>query len=104
MSVTSQTNARKVQTKSVILGKQSYPSILLRLIRMEIYKIRRRIMSKVLLSIAIVIAILIFLLFSINTFFVLNAPPENFSPPCPPQMLPHKVRHSQTVHHPQLLR
>jgi len=88
MSVTSQTNAREVQTKSVILGKQSYPSILLRLIRMEIYKIRRRIMSKVLLSIAIVIAILIFLLFSINTFFVLNAPPESFSPPCPPTNAP----------------
>ena len=88
MSVTSQTNAGEVRTKSVILGKQSFLSILLRLIRMEIYKIRRRIMSKVLLSIAIVIAILVFLLFSINTFFVLNAPPESFSPPCPPTNTP----------------
>jgi ABC-type transport system involved in multi-copper enzyme maturation permease subunit len=84
MSVTSQTNAGEVHTKSVILGKQGFLSILLRLIRMEIYKIRRRIMSKVLLSIAIVIAILVFLLFSINTFFVLSAPPESFSPHCPP--------------------
>jgi ABC-type transport system involved in multi-copper enzyme maturation permease subunit len=72
----------------VILGKQNYVSILHRLIRMEIYKIRRRIMSKVLLSIAIAIAILVFLLFSINTFFVLNAPPESFSPPCPPTNTP----------------
>ena len=55
---------------------------------MEIYKIRRRIMSKVLLSIAIVIAILVFLLFSLNTFFVLNAPLENFSTPCPPTNTP----------------
>ena len=84
MSVTSQTNAGEVRTKSVILGKQSFLSILLRLILMEIYKIRRRVMSKVLLSIAIAIAILVFLLFSINTFFVLSAPPESFSPPCPP--------------------
>ena len=83
MSVTSQTNAGEVRTKSVILGKQSFLSILLRLIRMELYKIRRRIMSKVLLSIAIVSAILVFLLFSINTFFVLSAPPESFNPPCP---------------------
>jgi ABC-2 type transport system permease protein len=83
MSVTSQTNAGEVQAKSVILGKQSYLSILLRLISMEIYKIRRRVMSKVLLSIAIVIAVLVFLLFSINTFFLLNAPPESFIPPCP---------------------
>jgi ABC-2 type transport system permease protein len=88
MSVTSQTNAGEVGTTSVILGKQSYVSILLRLIGMEIYKIRRRIMSKVLLSIAIIITILVFLLFSINTFFVLNAPPESFSPPCPPTHAP----------------
>ena len=77
-----------VRTKSVILGKQSYLSTLLRLIGMEMYKIRRRIMSKVLLSIAIIIAILVFLLFSINTFFVLNAPPESFIPPCPPTNVP----------------
>jgi ABC-type transport system involved in multi-copper enzyme maturation permease subunit len=83
MSVTSQTNAEELRATSVILGKQNYVSTLHRLIRMEIYKIRRRIMSKVLLSIAIAIAILVFLLFSINTFFVLNAPPESFSPPCP---------------------
>src|SRR5271169_115803 len=88
MSVTSQTNAGKVRTKSVILGKQSFLPILLRLIGMEIYKIRRRVMSKVLLSIAIVIAILVFLLFSLNTFFILNAPPESFSPPCPPTNAP----------------
>jgi ABC-type transport system involved in multi-copper enzyme maturation permease subunit len=84
MSVTSQTNAGEIRTTPVILGKQSFLFILLRLIRMEFYKIRRRIMSKVLLSIAIVIAILVFFLFSINTFFVLNAPPESFNPPCPP--------------------
>jgi ABC-type transport system involved in multi-copper enzyme maturation permease subunit len=84
MSVTSQTNAGEVHATSVIFGKQSYLFILLRLIGMEIYKIRRRTMSKVLLSIAIIIAIFVFLLFSINTFFVLNAPPESFSPPCPP--------------------
>src|SRR5438034_4875320 len=88
MSVTSQTNAGELRSKYVILGKQSFLSILLRLIGMEIYKIRRRIMSKVLLSIAIVIAILVFLLFSLNTFFVLNAPLENFSTPCPPTNTP----------------
>jgi ABC-type transport system involved in multi-copper enzyme maturation permease subunit len=55
---------------------------------MEIYKIRRRIMSKVLLSIAIVTVILVFLLFSINTFIVLNAPPESFSPSCLPTNAP----------------
>ncbi len=84
MSLTPQTHAREMRTESVILGRQDYLSVLLRLISMEIYKIRQRIMSKVLLSIAIGIAILVFLLFSINTFFVLNAPSESFIPPCPP--------------------
>jgi ABC-type transport system involved in multi-copper enzyme maturation permease subunit len=88
MSVTSQTNAGEAHTTSVILGKQRFLSVLLRLIRMEIYKIRRRIMSKVLLSIAIVTVILVFLLFSINTFIVLNAPPESFSPSCLPTNAP----------------
>ncbi len=88
MSVTSQTNAEQVRTKSVIWGQQSYLSTLLRLMHMEMYKIRRRIMSKVSLSIAIVITILVFLLFSINTFFVLNAPPESFIPPCLPTNVP----------------
>jgi ABC-type transport system involved in multi-copper enzyme maturation permease subunit len=84
MSVTPQTHAGEVRTESVILGRQDYVSVLLRLIGMELYKIRRRIMSKVLVSITIVIAILIFLLFSLNTFFVMSAPPESFAPPCPP--------------------
>ncbi len=93
MNVTHQSNTegslpRSVRTDSVILGRQGYLSVLLRLIGVEIYKIRRRIMSKVLFSIAIVIAILVFLLFSLNTFFVLNAPPESFSPPCPPSSAP----------------
>lgn len=82
--MTPQTNAGDLRTKSVILGRQDFVSVLFRLIGMELYRIRRRIMSKVLISIAIFIAILVFLLFSLNTFFVLNAPPENFAPPCPP--------------------
>ncbi len=84
MSVTPQTNAGEVRTESVILGRQDYVSVLLRLIGMELYKIRCRLMSKVLVSITIVIAILVFLLFSLNTFFVLSAPPESFVPPCQP--------------------
>ncbi len=39
MSVTSQPHAELERSQSVILGKQSYLSTLLRLIRMEIYKI-----------------------------------------------------------------
>ena len=89
MSVTHQSNHEgslpfHARTDSVILGRQRYIFVLLRLVGMEMYKIRRRMMSKVLLCIAIIIAILVFFLFSLNTFLVLNAPPENFAQPCPP--------------------
>lgn len=76
------------RSSSVILGRQDYLSVLLRLIGMELYKVRRRAMSKVLGIIAISISILIFLLISIGTFFVLNAPPESFAPPCQGQSSP----------------
>ena len=87
MSITRQTNtdgsmSLPASPSSVILGRQDYVSVLLRLIGMELYKIRRRVMSKVLGSIAIAIAILIFVVISLGTIYVLNAPPESFAPPC----------------------
>ncbi len=84
MSMTSQANSGEMHKTSIILGKQDYLSILVRLLQMEMYKISHRLMSKVLLSIAIVIVMLVFLLFSTTTFFVLNAPLESFTPPCSP--------------------
>lgn len=68
------------RTSSVILGHLDFSSVLLRLIGMELYKIRRRVMSKVLGSIAITVAILVFLFVSLGTVFVLNGPAETFAP------------------------
>jgi ABC-type transport system involved in multi-copper enzyme maturation permease subunit len=87
MSVTPQTSTDgrmplPARTNSVILGRGDYVSVLLRLIAMELYKIRRRAMSKVLGSITIAIAMLVFLVISLGTIYVLNAPPESFAPPC----------------------
>lgn len=70
------------RTSSVILGRQDYLSVLLRLTGMELYKVRRRAMSKVLGMMAIAIVVLIFLLISLGTFVVLNAPPEDFTALC----------------------
>src|SRR5258708_24513792 len=70
------------RTSSVILGRQDYPSVILRLTGMELYKVRRRAMSKVLGMMAIAIVVLIFLLISLGTFVVLNAPPEDFTALC----------------------
>lgn len=70
------------RTGSVILGRQDYLSVLLRLIGMELYKLRRRTMSKVLGILAFAIALIVFLLVSLGTFFVLNTPPETFRASC----------------------
>ncbi len=95
MSLRSQTRTEgsmplPARTSTVILGRQDYMSVLLRLMGMELYKMRRRVMSKVLGSIALAIPILVFLLVSLGTFFVLNAPVDSYAPPCqssggPPQ-------------------
>lgn len=65
---TASTSAREkgtpapARTDTVFMGRQDFLSIVLRLIGVELYKIRRRTLSKVLASIAIVVAIGIFLL------------------------------------------
>jgi ABC-type transport system involved in multi-copper enzyme maturation permease subunit len=76
-----------VRSRSVIMGNTSFISVLLRLIGMELYKIRRRAMSKVLGTIAILAAVGLFFLISLGTIFIVNSPIESFLPPrpgCPP--------------------
>jgi ABC-type transport system involved in multi-copper enzyme maturation permease subunit len=91
MSLTPQVSAEgnlqpPARTGSVILGRQDYLSVLLRLIGMELYKVRRRTMSKVLGMLAFAIVLIVFLLVSLGTFFVLNTPPETFSTSCQGQI------------------
>ena len=58
------------RTPSVVMGKSDYLSVLLRLVAMELYKLRRRALSKVLTSIGIgtiVLALLISCAFPLRT-------------------------------------
>lgn len=80
-----QTEARLSQSTrsaSVIMGRQDYLSVVLRLIGMELYKLRRRAMSKVLGSIAIALAVLPFALVAFGTFATANAPAGSFTSSC----------------------
>ncbi len=64
------------RASSVLIGRQDYISVLLRLIGMELYKIRRRVMSKVLGIISILATIGLFALFAFAVFLVTqNASP-----------------------------
>jgi ABC-type transport system involved in multi-copper enzyme maturation permease subunit len=70
-----------VRSSSVLLGRQDYISVLLRLSGMELYKIRRRAMSKVFGIISLTLIVLAFLVISLGTIFVVNSPPSSFGPP-----------------------
>jgi len=67
---------------SVIMGRQGYTAVVLRLIGMEMYKLRRRTLSKAVGSIAAVLAIIPFVLVAIGTLVTINTPVESYQPPC----------------------
>ncbi|MGI9061312.1 MAG: ABC transporter permease [Ktedonobacteraceae bacterium] len=58
------------RASSVMMGRQDYTSVLLRLIGMELYKLRRRLMSKVLGGIAILAMIGLFALIAVGAFYL----------------------------------
>ncbi len=58
------------RASSVLMGRQDYVSVMLRLIGMELYKIRRRLMSKVLSIISIVSVIGLFSLIALAAFLM----------------------------------
>lgn len=58
------------RASSVLMGRQDYLSVLLRLIGMELYKLRRRMMSKVLIIISIAATIGLFALIALIAFFM----------------------------------
>jgi ABC-type transport system involved in multi-copper enzyme maturation permease subunit len=66
-----------IRTDTVFMGRQDFFSVVLRLIGVELYKIRRRILSKVLASIAIAAAIGIFLInFALALLFMREGVPS----------------------------
>ena len=75
------------RTPSVIMGRQDYISVLLRLTAMELYKIQRRLMSKTLLGFGLLFMIGIFFLFGLFTWSDANRPTSSFQPPiCAPNI------------------
>jgi len=78
-----QTVPRSPRQDSVVIGNQSYFRVLLRLIYAELYKLRRRTLSKVLSILAIAIVIIVFCAISAASIFVLASPAATFLPaPC----------------------
>lgn len=66
---------------SVVMGRQGYLSVLGRLIIMELQKIQRRLMSKVLAVVGIAMIMGIFILAGIFAWSTVNSPASKFAPP-----------------------
>ncbi len=73
------------RTDTVILGRMDFTSVLLRLIGMELYKIQRRPMSKVLGILALLLALIVPLAVGFELIANLNTPASVFVPTCQPQ-------------------
>ena len=79
--------ASPARTPSVIIGRQDYISVLLRLTAMELYKIRRRLMSKALLGFGLLFMIGVFFLFGLFAWSDANRATSSFQLPiCSPNI------------------
>lgn len=71
---------------TVILGRMDFFSVLLRLIGMELYKIRRRLMSKALGSLALLLAVLVALAVGVELVINVGTSARAFVPACQAQI------------------
>jgi ABC-type transport system involved in multi-copper enzyme maturation permease subunit len=69
------------RTPSVVMGRSDYLSVLLRLVAMELYKLRRRALSKVMASISVGAIVLVFAALGIFLATQVNTPATDFAPP-----------------------
>jgi ABC-2 type transport system permease protein len=69
---------------TVVMGRQGYVPVVLRLTGMELYKLRRRVLSKAVGTIAAVLAIIPFLLVVAGVVVTQNQSLDTYQPPCQP--------------------
>jgi len=80
MIASTQTQPDITRTAPVVMGRTDYLSVLLRLIGMDVYKVRRRLLSKVLLFVATVVIVLVFLGLGIAVLHFVGEPVTSFVP------------------------
>ncbi|GCE11317.1 ABC transporter permease [Tengunoibacter tsumagoiensis] len=70
--------ATPVRSKNVIMGSQNYLNVLFRSIGGELYKLRRRLMPKIVLLVASLVVIAAFALISTTAIYQASRSPESF--------------------------
>ena len=68
------------RTAPVVMGRKDYLSVLLRLIGMDLYKVRRRLLSKMLLLVATLVVALVFFGLGIAAWHFASQPVTSFVP------------------------
>ncbi len=66
---------------AVVMGRENYLSVLYRLIAAELYTLRRRRLSKVLLAVGVGLIIVFVLTTALSTWYTANRPASDFVPP-----------------------
>lgn len=98
MITTSQELPEQAQVSSVIMGRQDFLSVQLRLIAMELYKLRRRTLSKALMSVGIAIVVVILLAVGLSTWRDVSRAASDYAPPfCAADPQPGCVNHPPTL-------
>jgi ABC-type transport system involved in multi-copper enzyme maturation permease subunit len=80
-SMTEEPLPSPVRRDTVVMGRHDFLSVVLRLIGVELYKIRRRTMSKVLSTIGILIMLMSFAITSLVAIVIASEPASSLLPP-----------------------
>jgi ABC-type transport system involved in multi-copper enzyme maturation permease subunit len=81
MVSTTQTQPDVTRVAPIVMGSKDYLSVLLRLIGMDVYKVRRRLMSKVLLLVGTLVIAFVFLALGIAAWRIASQPVTSYVPP-----------------------
>src|SRR5260370_2932093 len=99
MIATTQTQPDVQRVAPIVMGRKDYLSVLLRLIGMDLYKVRSRLLSKVLLLVGTLVIAFVFLAIGIAAWHLASQPVTSFVPAnC--AVLPHNVG---CINHPATL-
>jgi ABC-type transport system involved in multi-copper enzyme maturation permease subunit len=81
MIATTQAQPDAQRVAQIVMGSKNYLSVLLRLIGMDLYKVRRRLLSKVLLLVGTLVIAFIFLAIGLAAWHFASQPVTSFVPP-----------------------
>jgi ABC-type transport system involved in multi-copper enzyme maturation permease subunit len=81
MIATTQTQPDVKRAAPILMGRKDYLSVLLRLIGMDLYKVRRRLMSKVLLLVGTLVIAFVFVALGLAAWRIASQPVTSYAPP-----------------------